>query len=370
MKLLYAAFVRLPTEKAHGAQIMHSCAALAEQGVEVALALPGRASAITEDPFSYYGIRSTFPLVRLKVPDLLWLGRAGFLLSSLLFAWRVARYVRQQGCTTVYSRDKAVLIALRRFAPQVPVVWEVHGAEPAEAIKRLEGAVFVAISQGLKDMLIRQGIPKERVVVAHDGVDLAAFERVESQHQARQRLGLPQDKKVALYIGRVDGWKGTDTLLQAAALLPNIVVAIIGGEPKQLETLKARYPQVRFLGFRPYKEIANNEAAADVLVLPNTGKDETSVRFTSPLKLFTYMAAGKPIVASDLPSIREIVSEQEAFLVKADDPAALAAAVAQALTEADDAATRAAAAKSKVSQYTWAMRAKRIVQHVNSCISV
>jgi glycosyltransferase involved in cell wall biosynthesis len=366
MKLLYVALVRLPTEKAHGAQIMHSCAALAQQGVEVALVLPGRTSAITEDPFSYYGIKNTFPLVRLKVPDLLWLGRAGFLLSSLLFAWRVAWYVRQQGYTTVYSRDKAVLVALRRFAPQVPVVWEVHGAEPAKAIKQLGGARCVAISQGLKDALVAQGVPEGRVVVAHDGVDLAAFERVESQHAARERLGLPQDKKVVLYIGRLDGWKGTDTLLEAAALLPNIVMAIIGGEPKQLETLKARYPQVRFLGFRPYKEIANNEAAADVLVLPNTGKDETSVRFTSPLKLFTYMAAEKPIVASDLPSLREVVSEREVFFVTPDNPAALAAGIAEALSDSVAAAERAAAARTKVSEYTWAMRAKRIVDFIQS----
>jgi glycosyltransferase involved in cell wall biosynthesis len=368
MKLLYAAFVRLPTEKAHGAQIVHSCAALAEQGVEVTLALPGRRSAITEDVFSYYGVKDTFILLRLKVPDFLRLGRAGFLLSSIFFAWRLSRQVRKGGYDVVYSRDKAVLVALRRINPRLRLVWEVHGPEPADALRRLMDVSIVVISQGLKDMLVAQGVPESQVCVAHDGVDLAAFEQVESQYAARQRLGLPQDKKVALYIGRVDGWKGTDTLLDAAALLPNIVVAIIGGEPKQIEVLKARYPQVHFLGFRPYKEIAHNSAAADVLVLPNTAKDETSQRYTSPLKLFTYMAAGKPIVASDLPSIREVISEQEAFLVTPDDPKALAAAVAQALTHADDAATRAAAARRKVSEYTWSMRATRIVNHLNSCV--
>lgn len=72
------------------------------------------------------------------------------------------------------------------------------------------------------------------------------------------------------------------------------------------------------------------------------------------------MASGKPIVVSDLPSIREVVSEQEAFLVEPDNPQALADGIAQALSSLD-ASARAAAARAKVVEYTWDKRAERIL---------
>ena len=358
-RLLYAVFVRLPTEKAHGAQIVRTCEALARQGAQVELAVPGRATPINEDPFSYYGAERVFSITPLKVRD--WAGRSriGFLLSALLFARRVARHARAHKPDVIYSRDKIVLIALR-FLSEAPLVWEVHGREPALAVRLLKKARIIAITEGIKDELARQGVPDERMAVAHDGIDLRSFAHAIPKEESRRRLGLPLDKKIALYIGRLDGWKGTDTLLEASVLLPGEVrVVMIGGEPAQVEALKAKYPGVIFLGFLPYRDIALNEAAADILVLPNTARDATSLRYTSPLKLFSYMASGIPMVVSDLPSLREIVSEKEAFFVPADDPQALARAITGAL-DASDGPVRALRAKEKVAEYTWDKRAERI----------
>lgn len=106
------------------------------------------------------------------------------------------------------------------------------------------------------------------------------------------------------------------------------------------------------------KELPANQAAADVLVLPNTGTDETSVRFTSPLKLFTYMASGRPIVASDLPSIREVLDEQSAYLVTPDDAQALARGITRALS---DTGGRSARAFQLVQRYSWDERARGIL---------
>ena len=136
---------------------------------------------------------------------------------------------------------------------------------------------------------------------------------------------------------------------------------IIGGEHEQVTSLQSKYPRVRFLGFRPYRELADNQAAADVLILPNTGKDEISALFTSPLKLFTYMASGRPIVASDLPSIREVLDESCAYFVPPDDAQALARAIAAALKDSA-AQQKAARARELVVSYTWAARAKKILR--------
>jgi glycosyltransferase involved in cell wall biosynthesis len=169
-----------------------------------------------------------------------------------------------------------------------------------------------------------------------------------------------------MYVGRLDGWKGAQTLCEAAQFLSDTIqVIVVGGEPHQVESFKSRYPKILFLGFVPYEKIAHIQAAADVLVLPNTGKDAVSQKFTSPLKLFTYMASGKPIVASDLPSIREVLDDQACYFVTPDDVQALAQGVEHVLRDTD-AAQKAARAKTLVTSYTWDMRAQKILAAIQS----
>ncbi len=355
MKLLYVANMRVPTEKAHGAQIFKTCEALAALGVAVELAVTNRHTPISEDPFEYYGVEKRFSLTRLAVPDVVSRGKVGFWAESLVFGLRARALARRNVPDVIYGRDELALV----FTPGA-VVWEAHrGAwSLAARIVARRARRIVVISQGLKDFYISKGIPRERIVVAHDGIDLDLFARSTSKEAARQRLGLPTEGQLAMYVGRLDGWKGVDTLLSAADSLP-VGLVVVGGEPAQVEVYRARYPSVHFPGFRPYRELADNLAAADVLVLPNTGKDEISAHFTSPLKLFAYMAAGKPIVASDLPSIREVIDDESAYFFEADNPASLASAVRRAIGD-PEAPRRAARAKELVSDYSWTLRAQRI----------
>lgn len=359
MRILYAAFVRMPTEKAHGAQIMRTCEALVRAGAEITLALPGRSTSIKDDAFFYYDVKKNFSITPLRVPDWVEFGRIGFLVSTFLFARRVSRLAAAERPNFIYSRDKAVLLVLR-YSSRIPLVWEVHSKEPRWAVWLLRGARFVAITSGIQEELISQGIPKGGVCVAHDGINLDPFARQEPKESARDRLGLPQSKKIVMYIGRLDGWKGVNTLLEASLLLKSeIQVVVIGGESSQIEHLRSQYPRVMFLGFLPYRDIAVNEAAADVLVLPNSAKDATSRKYTSPLKLFAYMASGVPMVVSDLPSLREVVSEQEVFFFKPDDAGSLAESLESALV-VTDAHVKASQARQKVAKYTWDKRAEHI----------
>ncbi|MDE2079445.1 MAG: glycosyltransferase family 4 protein [Patescibacteria group bacterium] len=359
MKLLYIANIRMPTEKAHGVQIMKMCEAFAALGHEVELVVTDRKTPITEDPFAYYGVQKTFTITRLHAPDTVRFGSWGFLFESWMFARTAARYISRVKPDMVYGRDERVLAEIARV--KIPFVWETHtGARNRAARRVLKRAKHVvAISQGLKDFYVAHGAKAERICVAHDGVDLAAFAHTESKDGARKRLGLPLDAKVAMYIGRLDGWKGIDTLLEASKLLSDaFLLAVIGGEPAQVEALSARYPAVRFLGYRPYTELPDNQTAADVLVLPNTGTDTVSVHYTSPLKLFSYMASGVPLVASDLLSIREVVDEKSAILVPPDDAGRLAEGIQNAYGRND----LAQSARSLVEKYTWSARAAAIIE--------
>ena len=110
MKILYIATIRLPTEKAHGIQIMKTCEAFARIGHSVELVVPTRRNMLTDNPFDYYGVERTFKITTLSVPDLVRFGRFGFLFSALCFSER-ARWLKQfWTADVVYSRDAFILL--------------------------------------------------------------------------------------------------------------------------------------------------------------------------------------------------------------------------------------------------------------------
>ena len=366
MKILYLANIRLPTEKAHGVQIMKTCEALAQSGADVELVVPTRMNSISEDPFEYYGVSRSFRVTTLTVPDLVSLESAGFFLTSLYFAERARWLASFRESEIIYSRDALVLSQYILLGRRL--VYEAHGAPAllARLVARFAYRIVV-ISKATGESFISVGVPREKIIVAPDGVDLEAFDHPESKEAARGRLGLPQDKKIVLYVGRVDGWKGVDTLCDAAAFLADDTqVVIIGGEPEQVKLLQTRYPNVLFLGFRPYRELADNQAVADVLVLPNTGKSEVSMLYTSPLKLFTYMASGVPMVVSDTPATREVLDDGDAYFFTPDDAGSLADNIQIALDNEDQSLGMATRARSKASEYTWEERAREITSLIST----
>jgi glycosyltransferase involved in cell wall biosynthesis len=362
MKIIYIANIRFPTERAHGIQIAKTCEALVQSGSAVELWVPRRRNNISEEYASFYGLKTRFQIHTLFTIDSVAWGRAGFLLESFLFTCSVLVAIWSAKADCYYCRDEIVVAALGFFG--VPVVWESHtgawGVFGKFAARYAR--CMVVISQGLKALYVEKGIPASRILVAPDGVDLDAFKTLNSKGSARARLGLPIDAKIALYVGGIGGWKGTDVLCAAADLLPPEVITVIIGEGQEkLETLRERFQRVMFLGARSYRELGNNLAAADVLVLPNTAHNSISARYTSPLKLFAYMASHVPIVASDIPSIREILSDDTTFWFRADDPADLASVIRHVFDEPDLPAQKAHRALQDVRQYAWDARAKRIL---------
>jgi glycosyltransferase involved in cell wall biosynthesis len=159
--------------------------------------------------------------------------------------------------------------------------------------------------------------------------------------------------------------------LAARHLPPEATVCIVGGTPADLTAFRAfvaaeGLSNVRVAGYVPPAEVPTWLAAADVLALPNSGREVISARYTSPLKLFEYMAAGRPIVASDLPSLREVLThEVNAHLVTPDDPAALGAGLQAVLADPARGDRLAARARQDVAGRTWDARAAAIVAFVH-----
>jgi glycosyltransferase involved in cell wall biosynthesis len=157
-------------------------------------------------------------------------------------------------------------------------------------------------------------------------------------------------------------------LLEALARLPGARGLIVGGhvEEPDLARVKALAgrlaigDRVTFTGMVDPGRVADLLSQADVLALPNPAS-AISTRFTSPLKLFEYMAAGRPIVASDLPAIREVLEhEVNALLVTPGDAAAMARAIERLLADPALASRLAHAALERVPEYSWDRRAERL----------
>jgi glycosyltransferase involved in cell wall biosynthesis len=235
-------------------------------------------------------------------------------------------------------------------------------------IVRRSRKTFV-ISKGLRKTAVENGLPSEKLEILPDGVDLAAFTIPDDKLAARTRVGLPADRKIVLYTGRLSDWKGVDVLVKSAKLLPEQVrIVIVGGfegEPQRLQQLVVEEGvenRVEIREFVPHSEVPYLLKAADVLVIPNKPTSRLSTHHTSPLKMFEYMAAGRPIVVSDLPSMREIVDDFSAVLVPAGDPEALAQGLVKAIDGGPEIDKLVIEARKRVGRYSWDARAKHVLE--------
>jgi len=225
-----------------------------------------------------------------------------------------------------------------------------------------------AISEGLIDTAVANGLPRDKISLAPDGVDIAAFDFEQDTVAARKTVGLPLEGKIVLYTGRLSDWKGVDVLVKSARLLPDgtrvVIVGGFEGEPEALQNSVEKEgldDRIDVLGFVSHARVRHYLKAADVLVLPNKPVSKLSTHHTSPLKLFEYMASKRPIVASDLPSIREVVDDTTAIFVAAGDPQDLARGIRLALDGGTAVTNMVGDARKRVGGFTWDQRAKTIL---------
>lgn len=376
-RIHYVANVRLPSERANAAQILQQCDALAARGIDVRILAPRRRSRFQledQDLVRHYGLRRSPVIERLACVDLIeavasrW-QRLPFVVESITFALAARRALRRDGARVVYSRDPWTLALLARDpAPPWRLFYEAHDLPVRERARRRLGAALrrcagvVAITRGLADDVLALGVAGDAMTVLADGVDLGRFRDLPDRNAARVARGLAADRPLVVYAGHLYPWKGADVLVEAAAGTDRFDVLLVGGraeDVRRIEALRAALGagHVRLFGRVDPVEVPAILAAADVLVLPNSGRIAISARYTSPLKLFEYLAAARPVVASDLPSLREVLNPENAILVPADDPEALRAGIERVLDDPAGALARAARGRSDVEAYTWDARA-------------
>jgi glycosyltransferase involved in cell wall biosynthesis len=267
---------------------------------------------------------------------------------------------------------------LRRSA-NVPRLIRVPIRRFAVAVERravTDASLVVAVSEPAATMAYEANAPTSAVVVVPNGVDLAEIDRAMEPKRPLVHEAGPLSKSnehvghnaVVGWVGSFGTWHGTDTLVHALAMLPVEIRAVMIGTGPALaacQTLARElgvYERIEFTGELPHAEAVRRLAESDVLVSPHVNNFDRPF-FGSPTKIFEYMAIGRPIVASRLEQIGEILEDGvTARLVPPGDVPALASTILD-LLESDDRGGRIAtnARRTAEDHHSWTSRAALVL---------
>ena len=328
MKILYVSDSTIPQRTAHSIHVMKMCGAFSRLDHKVVLLSIKRGAASVEEvksDFTFYGVEPRFRIKKIRVPQMRY--------SILLYSLRCGLEILREQPDIVYGRCLWALwvAAVLGF----DVIFEMHF--PVEQMRRGGRHLFfnliklkklrhlVVISHALKD-LVKKKVSEKKIIVAHDGADLVGKNDKDLLTESNVKN---RHKHKVGYIGHLYPGRGIELILKMASALPEVGFHIIGGTEDDIKTRKKgiRGNNIFFHGFIPPSQIHSYIRNCDILIMPYQKKvsisgeklSDTS-QWMSPLKMFEYMASGKPIIASDLPVLREVLRQgQNAILVDPED---------------------------------------------------
>jgi glycosyltransferase involved in cell wall biosynthesis len=367
MRILYPVTWGRPGRHASQAQTVATAGALARIGNEVTLLLPQG----PQDPDlnaadlrEWFAVAGDFRVVQRRSA---WQGDA--LLRTVLWLRQVWRDSAIREADLLYSRIPA-MFGIGSFTP-LPFATDHYRPWPdvfpsvrpfvRRTAEKPHCLGYVIHSQFAAEAYRRAGAPDDRLLVAHNGFDLPG-ERL-SKDATRAGLGLPQKRPLALYAGRINAQKGLDAVLALADLRPEVLFVLVGSEGEgSVEQAAARRVNVKVVPWAEPEAVPPWLFAADVLLIPPSSAPLK--RFGTcvlPLKLFSYLAAGRPILAPDAPDTRELLSREEtALLVEPDRPDLASAALDRLLEDRALAEKLSANALKRAEGLGWNDRARLI----------
>lgn len=374
-RLLYTAFDVVPAPKGASLRIQQILSALSER-FEVKALLLGEPDHPSHTQWGKVHVE------KLIAPE------SSFLEKTIHFAeWVLQEALAWQPAVIQFRSlwDGFVLSQYRLQFPQKwQLVYELHGLPeielehhfpdlPAEVHAKIcrqqalllpQADLWLCPSLVHQTYLTQQGIPAEKIGVVGNGADPAAFQLTAPTEPA-------DEKPLIVYLGTLAPWQGLETLLEACQqLLSPFQLRLVGkGNARWQQNLLAKTYQlgltasVEIVDPLPHSYMPQLLAPAQIAVAPLSNTERNQIQGCNPIKIFEYMAAGKAIVAPDLPVVREILSHQEtAWLYAPDDSTALAKALEYLLQAPQERTRLGQAAREKFSSnYTWQHRQTQLL---------
>ncbi len=376
LKIIYISEGNLPSQEANSIQVAKMSQAFAQKVDDFELITLGDLwSFVRNNKFDFqnwYGLRREYKITQLPL-----VFRSNYpfprkyrnSFRSQHFSRLAACYAAMKSPDLVYTRSKQAAKIALSLGLNTFYEWHlpVDDFFSKHTFNKRNFLGLVTISQQLASEYVTVGLPVEKVLVEHDGVDLEHFLPYQSKEEARQKLKLSLTIPVVVYAGHLYDFKGIPTLYQVARLMPDCLFLLLGGWQHDIEQARQvcqrdRLSNVKIIGHVPQTQLPTYLYASDVLILPNSGKHLWSAT-TSPLKLFEYMATHRPIVASALPNITTVLQHQKnALLAKPDCPQSFKQATEELLINPELGEVIAQQAFQDVHYYTWEQRAERILQ--------
>lgn len=365
---------RFPSEKAHALYVYKTCEAFYKK-TDVRILVPNRKNQFAKSQVDFFTGSVELDCKYLFCIDLynsILPTKIAFLICYLTFSISVFFYVlklRSRERYIFFSNEYIPLFFISFLTNRI--VYDMHDyyGRLEMLLHKLGKRIACIVTQNSlkKDLLVEElELDNDCILVEPNGVDVQRFRVGESAQKCRSMVGIDvMYEKVVVYTGHLFSWKGVEVLAEVAKILPEVAFYFVGGSLDDVGTFSTRHQQQKnifVVGHRPHQEMPIWQASADCLVLPNSGKMRISEVYTSPMKLFEYLASEKPVVASDLPSIRAIVSDQEVTFFESDNSSGLADAIEAVLSmPKDKQAKQVLAAKQLVAHHTWQKRADRLL---------
>ncbi|EQC00724.1 glycosyltransferase [Photorhabdus temperata] len=390
MKIAYIDPYPVPDYRVASLQILQNVDAFARQGADVYLVTPEGKNTVEE--ILGRSLSSSAKLISLRNIRRKWYFPLN---TQKMFYFQVSSWLKKNRIDVVFTRNLKMAKYLLCKHPEIPLFFESHEVfaqsfkeshdlsknkdrHKYEKLRETEHLVYsqsrvvFVLTSLLRDDIINEYNVDTSIVVTPDGVDMLAVESISSNKLASTNHKLPTQ---ILYLGSLHHWKGVPTAIKAMSHLEDAVLNIAGGEPEQIQQLRQIAQQigvcdrVNFLGFIQPKLRFQIIADNDICLLPLT-KTSIGSRYTSPLKLFEYMAMGKPVVISDFPSIRDVVDENAVSFADSENAESFAQQIQLLRDNSERVKAQVSYAKMLVTEHlNWDRRARLIMQTISKDIS-
>ncbi len=366
MKIIYLSNASIPSKTANSIHIMKMCQSFAKEGHEVILfANLLKSKSEISEVFKFYGIEEVFTIKK----------TLGFNIPVLGHLNGLDMAIRAKLLKPDFAIGREITGCFFSAAFKIKVYFETHGPMIESGklshflfnkiIKMKSFQKFIVITHSLaKYYSDRHTTLARKMLVLPDGADEIGdihIKPVDIKRKGKLNVG---------FTGHLYPGKGMEIISQLIPLLTNVHFHIIGGREQEIEHWKSciTSSNVTFHGFVPHNKVKSYINEQDIVLLPNqrivgsnAGRDIG--QWTSPLKLFEYMAQAKPIVCSDLEVLREIVEHnRNALLCDPENVNEWVAAI-KLLDENNKLAMQIGktARLDLEKNYTWRIRANKVI---------